>query len=395
MNEAAPERVVVVLVAAGRGQRAGEGLPKQYRSLAGQAVLRRAVLALRAHPSIAMIQTVIHPDDQDLFAAATDGLDLAPPVLGGATRQASVHAGVKAAMAAGADLILIHDAARPFVEPGLVGRVIAGARQTGAAIPGLPVTDTVKRVDASGIVVETPPRADLRAVQTPQGFRADLIAEAHDRAAAAGLAHFTDDGALMEWAGSPVLIVAGDAMNTKLTTPEDFAVAEQRLTGRLETRSATGFDVHTFGPGDHVMLGGVSIAHDRGVVGHSDADVVLHALTDALLGCLCDGDIGSHFPPSDMRWKGASSDRFLAFAAEKVRAAGGRILHLDATILAEAPRVGPHRDAMKAAIALAAGIAPTRVAIKATTTETMGFVGRREGLAALATATIEIPGDAT
>jgi 2-C-methyl-D-erythritol 4-phosphate cytidylyltransferase/2-C-methyl-D-erythritol 2,4-cyclodiphosphate synthase len=237
-------------------------------------------------------------------------------------------------------------------------------------------------------------RDALRAVQTPQAFRYETLLAAHSRAQAAGMHDFIDDAAVVEWAGIPVTVFEGQSDNMKLTTADDFARAETMLATKLaDVRTATGFDVHAFGPGDHVMLGGLRIAHTQALTGHSDADVVLHALTDAILGALADGDIGQHFPPTDVRWRGAASDQFLAFAAERVRARGGRLCLLDVTVLCEAPRIGPHRDAMRARIAAIAGIAPGRIAVKATTTEQLGFLGRGEGIAALATATIRLPED--
>jgi 2-C-methyl-D-erythritol 4-phosphate cytidylyltransferase/2-C-methyl-D-erythritol 2,4-cyclodiphosphate synthase len=259
-------------------------------------------------------------------------------------------------------------------------------------VPALAVSDTVKQIDASGQVTATLDRSQLVTVQTPQAFAFPLLRDAHRRATAAGRADFTDDAALAEWAGIAVSVFAGEPANVKLTTQEDFARAETRnLAALADIRTGSGFDVHAFGDGDHVMLGGVRIPHTRGVVGHSDADVALHALTDAVLGALADGDIGHHFPPSDPQWRGASSDRFLAFACERVRARAGMVAHLDVTIVCEAPRVGPHRDAMRARIAEIAGIALDRVAIKATTSETLGFTGRREGIVAMATATVRLP----
>jgi 2-C-methyl-D-erythritol 4-phosphate cytidylyltransferase/2-C-methyl-D-erythritol 2,4-cyclodiphosphate synthase len=254
------------------------------------------------------------------------------------------------------------------------------------------MTDTIKEVDADGSVVRTLDRGRLRGIQTPQAFVFDALLAAHRKAAAAGREDFTDDAALAEWAGMTVDVFDGEAGNIKLTTPEDFARAEARAMAALgDIRTGNGYDVHAFAEGDHVWLGGVKIAHDRGVTGHSDADVALHALVDAILGALADGDIGFHFPPSDPQWKGASSDRFLEFAVERVAKRGGRVVNLDLTIVCEAPKVGPHRDAMRARIAEIAGISVDRVGVKATTSEKLGFTGRREGIAAMATATIRLP----
>jgi 2-C-methyl-D-erythritol 4-phosphate cytidylyltransferase/2-C-methyl-D-erythritol 2,4-cyclodiphosphate synthase len=386
-------RVAAVIVAAGRGYRAGGEIPKQYRQIAGEPVIRPTLSAFLRHPDIYAVQPVIHPDDKGLFSAAAQGLEnLLPPVAGGATRQSSVRAGLEALNAQAPGFVLIHDAARPFLSAGLINRAISAAMNGGAAIPAVPITDTVKQVDDQDMVTGTLERDRLRMVQTPQAFAYDLIVDFHRRAAAAGRDDFTDDAALAEWAGHRVSVFAGEAANVKLTTNDDFLRAEALGMARLgDVRTGNGFDVHAFGAGDHVMLGGVRIPHNRGVEGHSDADVALHALVDAILGALADGDIGVHFPPSDPQWRGASSDRFLAFACERVRARGGMIALLDVTVVCEAPRVGPHRDAIRSRIAEIAGIPLDRVAIKATTSEKMGFTGRGEGLVAMATATVRLP----
>jgi 2-C-methyl-D-erythritol 4-phosphate cytidylyltransferase/2-C-methyl-D-erythritol 2,4-cyclodiphosphate synthase len=384
--------VAAVVVAAGRGFRAGGEGPKQYREIGGEPVIRSSLKGLAGHPGIAMVQPVIHPDDTELFRAAAAGLDVLAPVFGGATRQASVRAGLEALSARRPDLVLVHDAARPFASAALIARGIAAAGASGAAIPALPVADTVKTVDPSGVVTGTIERAQLRLVQTPQAFAFATLLAAHQRARAAGREDFTDDAALAEWAGIKVATFAGEAANVKLTTEDDFVrVATAELAALTDVRTGFGYDVHAFGPGDHVTLGGVRIAHSQGLSGHSDADVVLHALVDAILGALADGDIGVHFPPSDPQWRGASSDRFLAFAIERLRARGGRIGHLDVNVVCEAPRIGPHRDAMRLRIAEIAGIDVTRVAVKATTSEKLGFIGRSEGMAAFATATVRLP----
>ena len=294
-------------------------------------------------------------------------------------------------MAHAPDIVLIHDAARPFASAALAGRAIIAARQTGAAIPAIAVTDTIKRVDDSGHVGETLERGTLRAVQTPQAFAFQSLLAAHRNAAAQGREDFTDDAALVEWAGIRVATFAGEPGNIKITSPEDFMRAEAMSMAQLgDVRTGNGIDVHAFGPGDHVIIAGIRIPHSQALTGHSDADVGLHALTDALLGALADGDIGSHFPPSDPQWRGASSDRFLAFAVERVAARGGRISHLDLTIVCETPKIGPHRDAMRASIARIAGIDIGRVAVKATTSERLGFTGRGEGIAAYASATVRL-----
>jgi len=386
-------RVAAVVVAGGRGLRAGGDVPKQYREIAGEPVIRPALAAFLSHPQVGAVQPVIHAQDESAFRAATAGLkDLLPPVLGGATRQASVRAGLEALASRAPDTVLIHDAARPFLTDALIGRAIAAGKANGAAVPAVAVADTVKKIDDTAHVTETLDRSHLRTVQTPQAFAFSLIVAAHRRAAAAGLADFSDDAALAEWAGHRVSVFEGEAGNVKLTTNDDFARAEMLRRSALgDVRTGNGFDVHAFADGDHVMLGGVCIPYSRGVTGHSDADVALHALVDAVLGALAEGDIGTHFPPSDPQWKGASSDRFLAFACERVRARGGMIAHLDVTVVCEAPRVSPHRDAMRARIAAIAGIAADRVAVKATTSERLGFTGRGEGLVAMATATVRLP----
>lgn len=392
--------VAVVVVAAGRGTRAGGGLPKQYRELNGRSVLAETLRVLLGHPDLALVQVVTHADDGATYRAVVDEIDdglmakLLAPVAGGETRQQSVRSGLEAlARLQAPDTVLVHDAARPFLDRALIDRAIAAGRRHLAAVPGIALTDTVKVVDEDGIVTETPPRDRLRAIQTPQAFAFDRLLSAHRAAAEAGFHSFTDDGAIAEWAGLPVTVFEGDPANVKLTRPADFAGAERRQGDAmtLVTRLGTGFDVHAFAEGDHIWLGGVRIAHAQGVAAHSDGDVVLHALTDALLGALADGDIGVHFPPSDPAWRGASSDRFLAFAAERVRARGGVIDHLDATILCEAPRLGPYREAIRQRIAEIAGVALGRVSIKATTTERLGFTGREEGIAAQAAATIRLP----
>jgi len=385
-------KVAAVVVAAGRGLRAGGDLPKQYRDVLGEPVIRSSLALFARHDAISFVQPVIHPDDAALFQAASAGLDLLPPVDGGALRQASVRAGLEALRAHAPDLVLVHDAARPFASHALVTRAIAAARASRAAVPVIGVADTVKTVDAAGCVTDTIDRARVRLVQTPQAFGFAALLEAHRRAQAAGRDDFSDDAALAEWAGVKVGTFEGEAGNVKLTTDEDFTRAETaRLAALGDVRTGFGFDVHQFGEGDHVVLGGVRISHRRGLSGHSDADVVLHALVDAILGALADGDIGVHFPPTDPQWCGASSDRFLAFAVDRVRARDGCIAHLDVTIVCETPRIGPHRDAMRARIAEIAGIAIERVGVKATTSEKMGFTGRGEGLAAFANATVRLP----
>jgi 2-C-methyl-D-erythritol 4-phosphate cytidylyltransferase/2-C-methyl-D-erythritol 2,4-cyclodiphosphate synthase len=385
--------VAAVIVAAGRGLRAGQERPKQYATIAGEPVVRRTLAVFADHPQIDAVQPVIHPDDTVLFRDATAGVALLAPVFGGATRQESVRAGLEALASRRPDIVLIHDAARPFATPTLLSRAIAAAASSPASVPTLAVTDTVKTVDAAGRVVETLDRAKLRIIQTPQAFRFEPLLAAHRKAADTGRQDFTDDAALAEWAGMEVTVFAGEDANVKLTTPEDFARAEAREATLLgDVRIATGYDVHAFAEsGDHVTLGGVRIPYERELSGHSDADVAIHALVDAILGALADGDIGAHFPPSDPQWRGAPSEKFLAFAVERVRARGGRIAHLDVALICEAPRIGPHRDAMRKRIAEVAGVSIDRVAIKATTNEKLGALGRGEGIAAIATATVRLP----
>jgi 2-C-methyl-D-erythritol 4-phosphate cytidylyltransferase/2-C-methyl-D-erythritol 2,4-cyclodiphosphate synthase len=327
-----------------------------------------------------------------MFTAAVAGLKHEAPTNGGATRQASVLAGLEALAKHKPDIVLIHDAARPFVSAGVISRSIEAATRTGAAIPVVPVTDTIKVTGESGNVEDTPDRARLRIAQTPQSFRFDVILEAHRRAAKDGRSDFTDDAAIAEWAGLTVATFEGDVANMKLTTPEDFVREEARLASLLgDIRTGTGYDVHAFGEGDHVMICGVRVPHTKGFLAHSDGDVGLHALVDAILGALADGDIGSHFPPTDARWKGAPSDQFLKYAIERVTQRGGRVANLEVTMICERPKIGPLRDTMRARIANISGVDISRVAVKATTSERLGFTGREEGIAATASATIRLP----
>jgi 2-C-methyl-D-erythritol 4-phosphate cytidylyltransferase / 2-C-methyl-D-erythritol 2,4-cyclodiphosphate synthase len=389
-----PQRTAAILVAAGRGLRAGTGGPKQYRTIGGQPVIFRAMEPFCHHPQVAAVQPVVNPDDTAMFNDAVRGLPHAPPTKGGSTRQESVHAGLEALVATKPDIVLIHDAARPFVSAALISRAIGAASLTGAAIPAIAVTDTIKLVGSGGHVEATPERARLRIAQTPQSFRFDAILDAHRRAAREGRHDFTDDAALAEWAGLTVATFEGDVANMKLTTPEDFVREEARLASLLgDVRSGTGYDVHAFGDGDHLMICGVRVPHNRGFLAHSDGDVGLHALVDAILGALADGDIGSHFPPSDMKWKNAASDKFLKYAVERVSARGGRIANLEVTLICERPKIGPLRDTMRARIAEITGLDISRVAVKATTSERLGFTGREEGIAATACATIRLPWD--
>jgi len=384
--------VAAVVVAAGRGTRAGSDIPKQFRRVGGQTLLSRSLVLLVEHPKVALVQPVIGTDDGDLYKSAVGEMRTLVPVPGGATRQASVRAGLEALAQHRPRLVVVHDAARPFATAALVSRAIEAVEESGAAVPGLAVTDTVKALGADGFVGETLDRNRLRLIQTPQAFAFEPLLDAHRRAAAAGHHDFTDDAALAEWAGIKVKVFVGDPGNVKITDAQDFSRIEAMEFAKLgDVRTGGGFDVHAFGPGEYVTLGGICIPHSHALIGHSDADVVLHALTDAILGALADGDIGSHFPPSDPQWRNASSDRFLAFAVERVRARGGQIAHLDATVICEAPRLGPHRDSMRASIAAITGLPVERVAVKATTSERLGFTGRGEGIAASATATIRLP----
>jgi len=379
-----------LIVAAGRGSRFGGPLPKQYAQLGGQTVLRRSLEAFRATTGINQLRVVIGSGDETHYEGAVEGLGLPAPVLGGATRQQSVLNGLEVLSMAPPDFVAIHDAARPFVRPVDIQACLDAAATPGisGAVLGVRLADTLKRVD-DGAIRETVPRANLWRAQTPQVFRFAALLEAHRAVASLGASEasaLTDDAAVAERAGLRVVMVAGSEDNSKITTNDDLRHA---LT--METRTAFGFDVHGFGPGNAVMLGGIAIPHAQALAGHSDADVALHALTDALLGTISAGDIGKHFPPSDPQWRGASSDRFLRHAVELVATRGGRIVHLDLTLICEAPRIGPHRDAMVASIARIAGIDSGRVSVKATTTEGLGFTGRREGIAAQAVATVEVP----
>jgi 2-C-methyl-D-erythritol 4-phosphate cytidylyltransferase/2-C-methyl-D-erythritol 2,4-cyclodiphosphate synthase len=377
-----------LIVAAGRGTRFGGALPKQYLPLGGGSILHYAVAAFAAHPRVSGVQVVIRPEDRDEFDRAMHGLAVLPPVPGGPERQDSVRLGLEALAPHSPDRVLIHDGARPFPDAALIDRVIDGLDRAAASIPALPLGDTIKRVE-DGVIRETVDRAQLWRAQTPQGFHFAPILAAH-RAAAGHV--LTDDAAVAEAAGIAPLIVAGSEENLKVTTAEDLAAAERLLAARLgDIRVGEGFDVHPFGPGDHVMICGVAIPHEVAPVGHSDADVGLHALTDAVLGAIGAGDIGMHFPPSDPRWRGASSDRFLAYAAALVRERGGTIAAVDVTVICERPKIAPHRDRMIQQVAVILEISADRVSVKATTTERLGFLGRGEGIAAQAVATVRLP----
>lgn len=390
-----------LIVAAGRGARAATagGLPKQYTLIGGVSILRRTVDAFLNHHRIDTVAVVIHGDDRDLYdtAIGNPGSKLQRAIIGGATRQESVRLGLEALAAGGHATVLIHDAARPFVSDSVISNVIDSLKASPAAIAAMPVIDTLKHARTGNLIDRTIERTGLWRAQTPQGFDFEQILNAHKRAAAEHASGMTDDAAIAEWAGIPVVLVLGDDSNSKITTREDLSMADARVRAAtpVETRTATGYDIHRFTNGDHVWLGGVKIPHTQRLDGHSDADVVLHALTDALLGTIGDGDIGQHFPPSDPQWKGAASILFLKDAAHRVAARGGRIVNVDMTILAEAPKIGPHRAAMQAAIGAALNLPTDRIGIKATTMEGLGAVGRSEGIAAMATASVELPRSTT
>ena len=383
-----------LVLAAGSARRLAGPVPKQYLPLAGKPLLRYNVEALAAHPAVSQTTVVIRDADRDIYNRAVADLKrLTSPIIGGDERQRSALNGLEALAPAAPDRVLIHDAARPFLSVALIDRLIRALDRTDGAIPALPVTDTLKRAQ-DGAVLATVPRADLWRAQTPQAFRFDAILQAHRAHADAKM---TDDAAIAEAAGLSVALVAGDEDNIKVTTAADVARAERILASQrpapLDVRVGGGFDVHRFGPGQGVIVCGIAIPHDRGLIGHSDADVGLHALTDAVLGAIGAGDIGQHFPPDDPRWADASSDHFLGHAARLVRERGGRIAHVDLTLICEAPRLGPHRAAMIARVAEILTLRPDRVSIKATTTERLGFTGRGEGIAAQALATLHLPDD--
>ncbi len=389
-------RTAALIVAAGRGHRVGAPLPKQYLGLSGVTVLRHAVDRFARHPEIGLVQVVIAEADRELYYAAMRGLDLPPPVTGGATRQRSVLNGLEALAGQGLDMVAIHDAARPLVDADTITRTLEAAGRDGidGALAALPLADTLKRADDAATVAATIPRQRLWRAQTPQVFRFERILAAHRAAAALGdddATALTDDAAVAEMAGYRLLLVEGAERNFKITTSADLARAERELAQPMENRTGSGFDVHAFGPGDAVTLCGVPVPHNQGLAGHSDADVALHALTDALLGTIGAGDIGMHFPPSDPQWRGASSDRFLRHAADLVATRGGRVINVDVTIICERPKVGPHRARMRERVAEILGVAVDRVAVKATTTEKLGFTGRGEGIAAQAIATVAVP----
>lgn len=368
-----------LIVAAGQGTRAGRGVPKQFARLAGKPMVAHSYAALASHPGIDPVLVVIGEGQQDALEAALGPVRF---VIGGATRRESVRNGLEALANEGIERVLIHDAARPFLPHAVIDRLLEALDTHSAAIPALPVADTLVRGDGATVA-----RDGLWRVQTPQAFIFDAALAAHrgwpaDREA-------TDDAQMLRDTGHEVTLVAGDPMLEKVTHPADFAAAEARA--GMTVRTAIGFDVHRWEAGKSLWLGGIRIPHDKGLLGHSDADVALHAITDALLGTIGAGDIGMHFPPSDPKWKGAASDRFLLHAASLIAAQGGVVDFVDLTLICEAPKIGPHREAIRANIAALLRLDLARVSIKATTTERLGFTGRGEGMAAQAIATVRLP----
>lgn len=387
--------VAAVIVAGGSGLRAGGERPKQYQLIGGRPVIWWTCRAFLDHPRIDHVQAVIGEGHEDMFRAATEGLQLAQPVIGGAQRQESCRIGIEAVARHAPSLVLIHDAARPFVAASLIDDVLDQLERVPAVVPGLPVAETLKFAPG-GLVSRTVDRASIWSAQTPQGFRFAPILEAYRRADAEQAANLTDDASVAERAGLAISMIAGRPENQKLTTAEDMLRADRDMTAvqlqqRPDIRVGQGIDIHAFEEGDAVMLCGVAIPHIQRLAGHSDADVALHALTDAILGAIGEGDIGVHFPPSDGRWKNAPSRIFLQHAMELLAARGGIVAHVDLTILAEAPKISPHIGVMKASLAPLLHVDAGRIAIKATTTETLGAIGRREGMMAFATATIRLP----
>jgi len=376
-------RIAAVLVAAGTGSRFGAESPKQFLMLAGMPVMRRAALALLDH--VAWLQPV---GDAAPIEAALAGLPHCQPVAGGATRQASVAAGLEALARFAPDLVLVHDAARPLIPPGTIEAVVAALERAPGAIPAVPVADTLKRA-TDGKIAETVPRTGLFRAQTPQGFRFPVLLALHR---AEDSTEATDDAALLERAGETVLLVPGGEDNIKLTYQEDLVRLERVLSAALSPRVGTGFDVHAFEPGRPLVLCGIAVPHDKGLAGHSDADVGIHALCDAIYGALAEGDIGRHFPPGEASWKDADSAQFLRHAVARIAARGGRLGNADVTLICERPKIAPHAPAMIARLAELLAVPAERVSVKATTTERLGFAGRGEGIAAQAVATVLLPG---
>ena len=376
---------VALIVAAGRGHRFGGEMPKQYTQLDGAPVLRHTIMAFLCQPKIDHVRVVIHPDDMGLYEAATEGLGLKTPIFGGEERQDSVRLGLQQIADDAPDFVLIHDGARPYISADVISRVLDALGSAAGAIPTLPLTDTIKRV-IDGKIVATEDRSELWRAQTPQGFRYSDILNAHLKLIGQSL---SDDAAICEAVGLSVVRVDGDDTNVKITTLSDIQASDN---GEIfkETRSGIGFDVHRFADGDHVVLCGVKIAHTHSLEGHSDADVALHAITDALLGAVGEDDIGHFFPPSDEQWRGVASDQFVSHAVKLIDSKGGRIVNVDITMMCEAPKVGPYRLLMRERVATILKISPSRVNVKATTTEKLGFTGRGEGIAAQAIANVEI-----
>ncbi|MFC5385462.1 bifunctional 2-C-methyl-D-erythritol 4-phosphate cytidylyltransferase/2-C-methyl-D-erythritol 2,4-cyclodiphosphate synthase [Aquamicrobium segne] len=391
--------IAAVIVAAGRGERAGQADgPKQYRHIGGRAIIAHTLETFLSHPHIDDIVIAIHADDRELLhKAAKEHHDRITIVIGGPTRQESVRLGLLALLPNQPAKVLIHDGVRPFCDMELINRTIDTITHDQGALPALPVADTLKREAPGGIVAETVPRTGLHGAQTPQGFPFAAILAAHEQAHALGRHDFTDDASIAEWAKIPVMLVPGSPDNVKLTWARDISMADQRLKGSAsgfpDVRTGNGYDVHCFEDGDHVVLCGVSIPHTRKLSGHSDADVGLHALTDALLATCGAGDIGTHFPPSDPQWKGAASRQFVEHAVKLVRERGGRIANADITLICEAPKIGPHREAIVAELSSMLGISGDRISIKASTNERLGFIGREEGIAAIVTASVIYPGE--
>ena len=374
--------VTALIVAAGKGERLGGDVPKQYRTIGGKPVLRWAVEAMVRHPSVDQVRVVIGPGQHEIAHSALCDIPVGDLVEGGAERSDSVLKGLQAI---GEGSVLVHDAARPFCPPAVIGRLLAALDESDGPVPVLPVADTL--AIGAGTLESAVDRKGLLRVQTPQAFHVEDLIYAYEEA---GRASATDESTVMLAAGLKVATVKGDPLLEKLTTQADWERAEAILASRMIPRTGMGFDVHGFEGDGPIMLGGVEVPHPRGLAGHSDADVVLHSITDALLGAAGLGDIGQHFPPSDPRWKGASSDRFLLHAAELIRERSGIIDHVDCTVIAEEPKVGPHRSAMRERIAAILGLGADQVSIKATTTEGLGFTGRREGIAAQAVASIRM-----
>lgn len=387
--------VAAVIVAGGNGLRAGGELPKQYQLIGGKPVIWWTLKSFIDHPAISHVQAVVGQGHEELFTTATQGWALPKFVYGGATRQDSCRIGINACAGIEPTKVLIHDAARPFVSAWLISDILAALDLHPAIVPGLAVVDTMKYAP-NGVITKTVDRNALWFVQTPQGFAFDKIMSAHRRAEKESVSGLTDDAAVAEASGLEVRIIPGELRNKKLTTSQDIKIANaemmlKHLTEKPDVRTGQGIDFHIFGEGNLVTLCGVAVPHSHKLKGHSDADVALHALTDAILGAIGEGDIGVHFPPSDQKWKNANSSIFVAKAMSLLAARGGVVANADITILAEAPKISPHLAAMKAVVSQLLQISVDRIAIKATTTETMGAIGRREGMAAFATVTIRLP----